>query len=319
MTINYRVRKQIVDCFAQRESSQEIASMLNVSLDQIQDWRRRYKHGHEDWVFRDHQKFSIQERKEIELSPESETLSGDIFMSKKISAEIRHQVLLLLRQGARAQSIATQLRLTKSWVQQCQYRFDLGDLTWLDPTYRSLVTPELALRAVREYEICRNYAQAARVCNISRSDVYRYVQNMAKWGVPLLPRGRPSASTKLAMKTSSCAKIPVPVKKPKTLKSAERMLEEQRIVLESLLESMNKHLGGTEGSKKKISSLTMQLRQHIAAGYPLPDLADSPIPAGAPFIVVLETLANECRKIRNSWIESEFSKSITKDDTVSDE
>ena len=97
------------------------------------------------------------------------------------------------------------------------------------------------------------------------------------------------------------------------------MLEEQRIVLESLLESMNKHLGGTEGSKKKISSLTMQLRQHIAAGYPLPDLADSPIPAGAPFIVVLETLANECRKIRNSWIESEFSKSITKDDTVSDE
>lgn len=32
MTINYRVRKQIVDCFAQRESSQEIASMLNVEL-----------------------------------------------------------------------------------------------------------------------------------------------------------------------------------------------------------------------------------------------------------------------------------------------
>lgn len=65
MTISYRVRKQIVDYFAQRKSSQEIASMLNVSLDQIQDWRRRYKHGHEDWVFSDHQKFSIQERKEI--------------------------------------------------------------------------------------------------------------------------------------------------------------------------------------------------------------------------------------------------------------
>ena len=63
MTISYRVRKQIVDYFAQRKSSQEIASMLNVSLDQIQDWRRRYKHGHEDWVFSDHQKFSIQERK----------------------------------------------------------------------------------------------------------------------------------------------------------------------------------------------------------------------------------------------------------------
>ena len=161
-----------------------------------------------------------------ELSPESETLSGGSFMSKIISAEILYQVLLLLRQGARAQTIATQLRLTRSWVRQCQYRFDLGDLTWLDPSYRSLVTPELALRAVREYEICGNYTQAARVCNISPSDVYRYVRNMAKWGVPLLPRGRTSASTKLAMKTDSCAKIPVPVKKPKTLESAERMLEE---------------------------------------------------------------------------------------------
>ena len=32
MTISYRVRKQIVDYFAQRKSSQEIASMLNVSF-----------------------------------------------------------------------------------------------------------------------------------------------------------------------------------------------------------------------------------------------------------------------------------------------
>lgn len=252
-----------------------------------------------------------------ELSPESETLSGDTFMRKKISAEIRQQVLLLLRQGARSWTIANQLNLQRSWVKQCQYRFDIGDLTWLDPTYRSPVTPELALRAVREYELCHSYTQAARVCNISPSDVRRYVKNMAKWGVPLLPKGRPSASTRLAMKTASCAKVPVSVKKPKTLKSAERMLEEQRILLESLLESMNKHLGGTDGSKKKISLLTMQLRQHIAEGYPLPNLADSPIPAGAPFIVVLETLANECRKIRNSWIESELSKSTTKGDTAS--
>lgn len=33
MTISYRVRKQIVDYFAQRKSSQEIASMLNVFSD----------------------------------------------------------------------------------------------------------------------------------------------------------------------------------------------------------------------------------------------------------------------------------------------
>ena len=50
------------------------------------------------------------------MSPESETLSGDIFMSKKIYAEIRYQVLLLLRQGAPAQTIAFRLRLTKSCI-----------------------------------------------------------------------------------------------------------------------------------------------------------------------------------------------------------
>lgn len=172
-------------------------------------------------------------------------------MRKKISAEIRHQVLLLLQQGVRSQSIAKQLCLTRSWVERCQYRFDHGDLTWLDPTYGSPVTPEQALRAVREYEICLSYTKVAQVCNISAADVRRYVQNMAKFGVPLLPRGRPSSSTKLAMESASLPKTIAPVKKPKTLKSAERLLEEQRIVLESLLESMNKHLGGTDGSKKR--------------------------------------------------------------------
>lgn len=34
---------------------------------------------------------------EIELSPESETLSGDIFMSKKISAEIFVEDLYMLK------------------------------------------------------------------------------------------------------------------------------------------------------------------------------------------------------------------------------
>ena len=105
------------------------------------------------------------------------------------------------------------------------------------------------------------------------------------------------------MKSTSRSKASVPAKKLKTLKSAECMLEEQRIVMESLLESINKHLDGIDGLKK-ISSLTMRFRQHIATGYPLPNLADSPIPDGAPFIDVLETLANECRLSRSSLIKS---------------
>lgn len=240
-------------------------------------------------------------------------------MSRKISAEIRHQVLLLLKQGARSRTIATQLKVSRSWATECQRRFDRGDLSWLDPAYRSLTSPELAMQAVREYVACRSYAEAARICNISSSAVYRYVQNMSKWGMPLLSAERSPSSTKLEMKSTVRAKALLSIKKPKTLKSAERLIQEQRIVLESLLASIDKHLGGADGSKKKISSLTKQLRQHIAAGYPLPNLADSPIPAGAPFIVVLETLASECRKIRDSEIESKLSKDSTKADTASGE
>lgn len=99
----------------------------------------------------------------------------------------------------------------------------------------------------------------------------------------------------------------------------ERLIAQQRIMIESLLESMDKHLGGESGDQKKISSLTQQLRQHIAEGYPLPSLVDSPAPTGAPFIVVLEHLANECLKIRLSANASEHCTSSTKADTASGE
>ena len=93
------------------------------------------------------------------------------------------------------------------------------------------------------------------------------------------------------MKSTVRTKALLSIKKPKTLKSAERLIQEQRIVLESLLASIDKHLGGADGSEKKISSL----------------------------IVVLETLASECRKIRDSEIESKLSKDSTKADTASGE
>ena len=34
-------------------------------------------------------------------------------------------------------------RPARSWVKRCQYCFDRGDLTWLDPTYRLSATPSL--------------------------------------------------------------------------------------------------------------------------------------------------------------------------------
>lgn len=240
-------------------------------------------------------------------------------MNRKISEEIRLQILHFLEQGLRSEAIASRLHLHRSTVMQWQYAFDRGDFRWLDPAYRASVVPQKALLAVRMFEQFGSYAAAARECGLRPSDVFRYVKNMAKYGIPLLPRGRGSASMKTDMKSRSRAKSLVSTKKPKTLKSAERLIAEQRIMIESLLESIDKHLGGEIGAQKKISSLTQQLRQHIAAGYPLPSLVDSPAPTGAPFIVVLEHLANECSKIRLSASESKLCSSGTKADTASGE
>lgn len=240
-----------------------------------------------------------------------------IFMNRKISEEIRLQILHFLEQGLRSEAIASRLHLHRSTVIQWQYAFDRGDFRWLNSAHRASVSRERALQAVRMFEQLGSYGATARECGLRPSDVFRYVKNMAKYGIPLLPRGRGSASMKTDMKSRSRAKSLT--KKPKTLKSAERLISEQRIMIESLLESIDKHLGGEIGAQKKISSLTQQLRQHIAAGYPLPSLVDSPAPTGAPFIVVLEHLASECSKIRLSASESELCSSGTKVDTASGE
>ena len=240
-------------------------------------------------------------------------------MNRKISTEIRLQVLRFLEQGLRSTAIASRLQLLRCTVQQWQYAFDRGDLGWLDPAYRASADSGRALEAVRAFEILGSYSAAGRACGLRPSDVFRYVKNMAKYGIPLLPRGRSSAPMRMDMKSRSRTKSLISTKKPKTLKSAERLIAQQRIMIESLLESMDKHLGGESGDQKKISSLTQQLRQHIAEGYPLPSLVDSPAPTGAPFIVVLEHLANECLKIRLSANASEHCTSSTKADTASGE
>lgn len=196
-------------------------------------------------------------------------------MNRKISEEIRLQILHFLKQGLRSQVIASRLHLCRSTVIQWQHVFDRGDFRWLNSAHRASVSPERPLQAVRMFKQLGSYGAAARECGLRSLDVFRYVKNMAKYSILLLPRGRGSASMKTVMKSRSRA--------------------------------------------KKISSLTQQLRQHIAAGYPLPSLVDSPAPTGAPFIVVLEHLANECSKIRLSASESKLCSSGTKADTASEE
>lgn len=161
-----------------------------------------------------------------------------------------------------------------------------------------------------------SYGQVAKALGLNVASVRRYVLNMAKYGKPILPKRRkPKESVMKAKKKSFYTQEPMPT----SLKAAQRLIREQRIMLESLLESIDEHFGGAEGSKKKISVLSQQLRKHMAEGYPLPNLADLSIPQGAPITVVLEVLARECAQIRNSVIASKLCPDNTKDATESAE
>lgn len=242
-----------------------------------------------------------------------------IFMNRKISTEIRLQVLRFLEQGLRSTAIASRLQLLRCTVQQWQYAFDRGDLGWLDPAYRASADSGRALEAVRAFEILGSYSAAGRACGLRPSDVFRYVKNMAKYGIPLLPRGRSSAPMRMDMKSRSRTKSLISTKKTENAQiggtpdraAADHDRKSSRIDGQASWRRKRR--------SKKISSLTQQLRQHIAEGYPLPSLVDSPAPTGAPFIVVLEHLANECLKIRLSANASEHCTSSTKADTASGE
>lgn len=243
-------------------------------------------------------------------------LSGDTFMRKRISVEIRQKVLELLRQGARARSISSQLGITRSTVKNWQAAYDQHDLSWVTVTGYYRTSEATALLAVSMYQETNSYARVGHALGLNPASVLRYVTNMAKYGQPILPRGqKPKEPVMKAEKND----IQVPEPMPTTLKAAQRLIKEQRIMLESLLESIDEHLGGTVGSKKKISVLSRQLRKHMKEGYPLPNLADLSIPPGAPITVVLEVLARECAQIRSSVIASKLCVSSTKDATGSSE
>ncbi|MDL2059611.1 hypothetical protein MUN46_006685 [Mesosutterella sp. AGMB02718] len=78
---------------------------------------------------------------------------------------------------------------------------------------------------------------------MSASDVRRYVQNVEKFGAPILKRGvrcqAPEIKNMPDKTTASRGKENV----AKELKTARRTIEEQRIVLDCLLKSIDEHLG----------------------------------------------------------------------------
>lgn len=239
-------------------------------------------------------------------------------MFKKIDKVIKEKALQLFQQGYRSESIAKRVGVGRTTVKQWQARFDSGDLSWVTDTSYTKVAPEKAWLAVTMYTDYKSYSAVARALGLASSRVRQYVLNVNQYGCPILPQGRPCRKNVMKQLPKK-RKSPRPPSLPKEVKAAHKIIEEQRIVLESLLEAIDEQLGGASGSKKKISFLTQQLKNHIVEGYLLPDLANLQIPPGAPITDILERLVNACWQIKSSGTASQLCKKNMKDVTAFDE
>ncbi|MDO5531149.1 hypothetical protein [Sutterella sp.] len=107
-------------------------------------------------------------------------------------------------------------------------------------------------------------------------------------------------------------------KEPGNLKAAQRLIREQRIIIESLLVAINKRYDGPAEEKERVSRLTMELQRHIAEDYPVPDLSKLSISPETPLIEVLERIAAASLEIRLLQPGSDPSGTGTTDDTAPD-
>ena len=105
---------------------------------------------------------------------------------------------------------------------------------------------------------------------------------------------------------------------PGNLKAAQRLIREQRIIIESLLAAINKRYEGPADEKERVSRLTTELQRHIAEGYPVPDLSKLSISPETPLIEVLERIAAASLEIRLLRPGSDPSGTGTTDDTAPD-
>ena len=68
--------------------------------------------------------------------------------SRKISADLRRQVLFVLEHGACLGAIAAQIKVSLSRARESRLRFEQGDIAWRDPAHREWASPENALLAL---------------------------------------------------------------------------------------------------------------------------------------------------------------------------
>lgn len=236
---------------------------------------------------------------------------------KKASAELRKKALELFTTGVRFETVAKKLGIDRTVVWRWMSLFDENDLRWLDPSWRRKTSIAERIEIVKDYLEFKSYHAVAKTWGVSASSVRQYVLNMANYGHPSLRHRVTTQDKAMPNRKIKSALMDPDAELPKDLEASHKMIRQQQIAFRSLLESIDNNLGGTEGSKKKLSFLTKQLLAHIEQGYPLPSPAMFLKLQGAPIIDVLESLDRECEKIRSSAIASNASKRHMTDDTES--
>lgn len=235
----------------------------------------------------------------------------------RISLTTRQRALKMFQKGKGTAFIVHQLGISKSTVIRWRSLYYKLDFSWVrNHPYRK-TSMAVAIDAVRLYTKGHSYAQVAIDLGINPSSVRRYVQNTEAYGSPFIHR-RPKSVSSPMSKERRIKERPL----PKDLKTAQRDLREDQILFANImLETgivLEQAFGKDEALKKKLKFLIKQLYDHAMKGYPLPVAALQSRDPDVPFIEKLEAMERECRRIRNSVIESKLSKTDTNDVTESD-
>ena len=230
-------------------------------------------------------------------------------MAKAISNEIRKQALELFKKGMRSRAVAQILAIDRTVVREWLSAFDRGDDSWT--TYvRRKSSEAIALTAVDLYTELKSYNAVARQLGGMKPTVRRYVLNVEKYGIPILPQGRDSKA-KLQALTQGDSLMSKRKTKPRSrsMNAIKKERDEYKIALECLLESIQeKFEDDDEGQKEKVRFLAGQLKNHVKSGLPLPISVASLASREVPFIEKLEALVEESRQIQLSVLESKLSK-----------
>ena len=233
-------------------------------------------------------------------------------MAKATSNEIRKQALELFKKGMRSRAVAQILAIDRTVVREWLSAFDRGDYSWT--TYvRRKSSEAIALTAVDLYTELKSYNAVARQLGGMKPTVRRYVLNVEKYGIPILPQGRDSKA-KLQALTQGDSLMSKRKTKPRSrsMNAIKKERDEYKIALECLLESIQeKFEDDDEGQKKKVRFLAGQLKNHVKSGLSLPISVASLASREVPFIEKLEALVEESRQIQLSVLESKLSKKNT--------